>query len=201
MPTESARRPPCASSSGLDAPRPGAGTAVCWPHRRGFQARHWNLGQRGSAMLSACGGVLHDCVITGHDRGYVSAMAWLNPVAAAQLTGGSHPAEGYSPALIGDPRVRAYLARCVPAAYQPSPPGWGIPRHERRRCGHWPTQTPQLPPGSGLRRSPPHTRPLGADGDASSGPKICSRRSSASRQKLYSPVLLNHPLPHTLGRS
>jgi feruloyl-CoA synthase len=68
-----------------------------------------------SALLSACGGVLQDCVITGHDRGYVSALAWLNPVAAAQLTGGSHPAEGHSPVLLDDPRVRAYLAQSLAA--------------------------------------------------------------------------------------
>ena len=68
-----------------------------------------------SALLSACGGVLQDCVITGHDRRYVSAMAWLNPLAAAQLTDGSHPAEGHSPVLLDDPRVRAYLAQSLAA--------------------------------------------------------------------------------------
>jgi feruloyl-CoA synthase len=68
-----------------------------------------------SALLSACGGVLQDCVITGHDRGYVSAMAWLNPLAAAQLTGEQHPAEGHSPVLLDDPRVRAYLAQSLAA--------------------------------------------------------------------------------------
>jgi feruloyl-CoA synthase len=66
-----------------------------------------------STLLSACGGVLQDCVITGHDRNYVSAMAWLNPLAAAQLTGERHPAESRSPALPGDPRVRAYLAKSL----------------------------------------------------------------------------------------
>jgi feruloyl-CoA synthase len=66
-----------------------------------------------SALLSACGGVLQDCVITGHDRGYVSALAWLNPLAAAQLTGERHPAESHSPVLLGDPRVRAYLAESL----------------------------------------------------------------------------------------
>jgi feruloyl-CoA synthase len=68
-----------------------------------------------SALLSACGGVLQDCVITGHDRRYVSAMAWLNPLAAAQLTGERHPAEGHSPVLLDDPRVRAYLAQSLAA--------------------------------------------------------------------------------------
>ena len=68
-----------------------------------------------SALLSACGGVLQDCVIAGHDRTYVSAMAWLNPVAAAQLTGDTHPAEGHGPALIDDPRVRVFLAESLAA--------------------------------------------------------------------------------------
>ena len=68
-----------------------------------------------SALLSACGGVLQDCVITGHDRRYVSAMAWLNPLAAAQLAGGSHPAEGHSLVLLDDPRVRAHLAQSLAA--------------------------------------------------------------------------------------
>ena len=68
-----------------------------------------------SALLSACGGVLQDCVITGHDRRYVSAMAWLNPLAAAQLAGGLHPAEGHSPVLLDDPRVRAHLAQSLAA--------------------------------------------------------------------------------------
>ena len=68
-----------------------------------------------SALLSACGGVLQDCVITGHDRRYVSAMAWLNPLAAAQVAGGSHPAEGHSPVLLDDPRVRAHLAQSLAA--------------------------------------------------------------------------------------
>jgi feruloyl-CoA synthase len=68
-----------------------------------------------SALLSACGGVLQDCVITGHDRRYVSAMAWLNPMAAAQLTGEQHPAEGHSTVLLDDPRVRAYLAQSLAA--------------------------------------------------------------------------------------
>jgi feruloyl-CoA synthase len=66
-----------------------------------------------SALLSACGGVLQDCVITGHDRGYVSALAWLNPVAAAQLTSGPHGTEGHSPALRDDPRLRAHLAQSL----------------------------------------------------------------------------------------
>jgi feruloyl-CoA synthase len=68
-----------------------------------------------SALLSACGGVLQDCVIAGHDRSYVSALAWLNPTAAAQLAGAGHPAEGHGPGLLDDPRVRAYLAESLAA--------------------------------------------------------------------------------------
>jgi feruloyl-CoA synthase len=56
---------------------------------------------------------LQDCVITGHDRGYVSALAWLNPVAAAQLTGDPPADEGHNPALRDDPRLGAYLAQSL----------------------------------------------------------------------------------------
>jgi feruloyl-CoA synthase len=70
-----------------------------------------------SALLSACGGALQDCVIAGHDRSYVSALAWLNPMAAAHLAGG-HQAGGHSPALPDDPRVQAYLAKSLAALNQ-----------------------------------------------------------------------------------
>jgi feruloyl-CoA synthase len=69
-----------------------------------------------SALLSACGGVLQDCVIAGHDRGYLAALAWLNPAAAAQAASGGHAA--YSTALIDDPRLRAYLAASLAALNQ-----------------------------------------------------------------------------------
>ncbi len=68
-----------------------------------------------SALLSACGGVLQDCVIAGHDRSYVSALAWLNPTAAAHLTGGTNPAEVHGPGLLDDPLARAYLAESLAA--------------------------------------------------------------------------------------
>src|SRR6266702_2000867 len=68
-----------------------------------------------SALLSACGGVLQDCVIAGHDRNYVSALAWLNPTAAAHLTGGTNPAEVHGPGLLDDPLARAYLAESLAA--------------------------------------------------------------------------------------
>jgi feruloyl-CoA synthase len=62
-----------------------------------------------ASLLSACGGVLQDCVIAGHDGPFVAAMAWLNPAAAAQLTSGSHDD------LAGEPRVRDHLARSLAA--------------------------------------------------------------------------------------
>jgi feruloyl-CoA synthase len=68
-----------------------------------------------SALLSACGGVLQDCVIAGHDREYVSAMAWLNPLTAGQLAGIQSAADGSGPHLASDPRVLAYLAGCLAA--------------------------------------------------------------------------------------
>jgi feruloyl-CoA synthase len=71
-----------------------------------------------SALLSACGGVLQDCVIAGHDRGYIAALAWVNPTAAAQAAGGSHPADSQGPALPDDPGLRAYLAESLAALNQ-----------------------------------------------------------------------------------
>ena len=72
-----------------------------------------------SALLSACGGVLQDCVVTGHDRGYVAALAWLNPVTAGQLAGQAGAAgwaggADVDPAgLLDDTRVRAHLAESL----------------------------------------------------------------------------------------
>jgi feruloyl-CoA synthase len=71
-----------------------------------------------SALLSACGGLLQDCVIAGHDRSYVSALAWLNPVAAGQLAGQTGEAEVDPAALPGDARVRAHLAASLAALNQ-----------------------------------------------------------------------------------
>ncbi|WP_433462257.1 feruloyl-CoA synthase [Spirillospora sp. CA-128828] len=36
-----------------------------------------------SALLSACGGLVSDAVLTGHDAGSVGALVWLNPARAA----------------------------------------------------------------------------------------------------------------------
>jgi feruloyl-CoA synthase len=71
-----------------------------------------------SALLSACGGVLQDCVIAGHDRDYIAALAWVNPTAAAQAAGRGHPAGSQGPALLDDPRLRAYLAESLAALNQ-----------------------------------------------------------------------------------
>jgi feruloyl-CoA synthase len=71
-----------------------------------------------SALLSACGGILQDCVIAGHDRSYVSALAWLNPVAAGQLAGQAGEADVDPAALPGDARVRAHLAASLAALNQ-----------------------------------------------------------------------------------
>jgi feruloyl-CoA synthase len=68
-----------------------------------------------SALLSACGGILQDCVIAGHDREYVSAMAWLNPLTAARLAGGQPAADGSGPGRASDPAVHAYLAASLAA--------------------------------------------------------------------------------------
>jgi feruloyl-CoA synthase len=70
-----------------------------------------------SALLSACGGLLQDCVIAGHDRGYIAALAWINPT-TAQAFGGSHPAGSQRPALPDEPRLRAHLAESLAALNQ-----------------------------------------------------------------------------------
>src|SRR5262249_46487229 len=59
-----------------------------------------------AGLLAAAGGVLQDCVVTGHDRLYVAALAWLNPVAAARLVDGHGPG-------VGPARVGAHLAECL----------------------------------------------------------------------------------------
>jgi feruloyl-CoA synthase len=71
-----------------------------------------------SALLSACGGVLQDCVIAGHDRGYITALAWLNPTTAAHLAGSGQQGDGQGPALPDHPRVRAHLAESLAALNQ-----------------------------------------------------------------------------------
>jgi hypothetical protein len=40
-------------------------------------------------------------------------MAWLNPLAGAQLTSGRQPADGNHQDLADDPQVHAYLAECL----------------------------------------------------------------------------------------
>ena len=65
-----------------------------------------------AGLLAAAGGVLQDCVVTGHDRSYVAALAWLNPVAAARLVEQYDAATGLRP-LIDEPKVRAHLAGCL----------------------------------------------------------------------------------------
>jgi feruloyl-CoA synthase len=64
------------------------------------------------ALLSSCGGVLQDCVIAGHDRARVTAMAWLNPSAASHLVPGYRLADGLDP-LLDHPAVREYLAESL----------------------------------------------------------------------------------------
>src|SRR5205823_5854469 len=70
-----------------------------------------------SGLLSACGGVLQDCVIAGHDRSYIAALAWVN-AAAAQAVSGSHQADSQGPALLDDPPLRAHLAKSLAALNQ-----------------------------------------------------------------------------------
>lgn len=56
------------------------------------------VGALKGALVSACGGVLSDAVIAGHDEPYASALAWVNADEAERVCG-------------GDPdRVRAHLA-------------------------------------------------------------------------------------------
>jgi feruloyl-CoA synthase len=65
-----------------------------------------------AGLLSACGGVLQDCVVTGHDRSSVAAMAWLNPAAASHLLPGYRLEDGVRP-LIDAPGVRTHLAESL----------------------------------------------------------------------------------------
>jgi feruloyl-CoA synthase len=56
------------------------------------------VGRVRGALVSACGGVLSDAVIAGHDEAYASALAWVNDDEAQRVCG-------------GDPdRLRAHLA-------------------------------------------------------------------------------------------
>src|SRR4029453_19565668 len=62
-----------------------------------------HVGKLRTAFVSAAQ-VLNDAVICGHDRECVAALAWLNTVEAARVTGSDD---------IDDPALRAHLARCL----------------------------------------------------------------------------------------
>jgi feruloyl-CoA synthase len=62
-----------------------------------------HVGKLRTALVSAAQ-VLNDAVICGHDRECVAALAWLNTVEAARVTGSDD---------IDDPALRAHLARCL----------------------------------------------------------------------------------------
>jgi feruloyl-CoA synthase len=65
------------------------------------------VGALKGALVSACGGVLSDAVIAGHDQDYASALAWLNQQEARRLCGGSEEVP------LEDPRLRAHLAESL----------------------------------------------------------------------------------------
>ncbi len=64
------------------------------------------------ALLSAAGGLLRDAVLTGHDSGYVGALAWLDPAQAARLAGAGAGEPGAA-ALGAHPTVRDALASAL----------------------------------------------------------------------------------------
>jgi feruloyl-CoA synthase len=47
-------------------------------------------------LLSACGGLLQDAVIAGHDQAFVSALAWINLAEAGRIAGEMAPAEPHT---------------------------------------------------------------------------------------------------------
>jgi feruloyl-CoA synthase len=51
-----------------------------------------NTGQLRIGLVSACGGLLLDAVIAGHDRSFVSALAWINLAEAGRIAGEMAPA-------------------------------------------------------------------------------------------------------------
>jgi feruloyl-CoA synthase len=61
-----------------------------------------------SALVSRSGGLLTDAVIAGHDRAYVSALAWLDRGEALRLCGSDKVA-------IDEPRLREHLANALAA--------------------------------------------------------------------------------------
>jgi feruloyl-CoA synthase len=61
-----------------------------------------------SALVSRSGGLLTDAVIAGHDRAYVSALAWLDRGEALRLYGSDKVA-------LEEPRLREHLANALAA--------------------------------------------------------------------------------------
>jgi feruloyl-CoA synthase len=59
------------------------------------------VGALRGALVSACGGVLSDAVIAGHDEAYASALGWVNREEAERVCGGD------------EHRLRAHLADCL----------------------------------------------------------------------------------------
>ncbi|MGH3812395.1 MAG: feruloyl-CoA synthase [Pseudonocardiaceae bacterium] len=66
-----------------------------------------------ASLLSSSAGLLQDCVVCGHDRSYVAAMAWLNPVVAAEVAGEQ---SGTATDLVDHPAVRMHLASALAKA-------------------------------------------------------------------------------------
>jgi feruloyl-CoA synthase len=65
------------------------------------------VGALKSALLSACGGMLSDAVIAGHDQDYASALAWLSQENARRLCAASEDVP------LDHPLVRLQLAESV----------------------------------------------------------------------------------------
>jgi feruloyl-CoA synthase len=61
------------------------------------------------ALMSACGGVLADAVICGHDREFASALAWVNQGEACKLCGAD---DGVA---LDHPRLRSHIAESLAA--------------------------------------------------------------------------------------
>jgi feruloyl-CoA synthase len=59
------------------------------------------VGALRGGLVSACGGVLSDAVIAGHDEAYAGALAWVNRDEAKRVCGGD------------EQRLRAHLAKCL----------------------------------------------------------------------------------------
>jgi feruloyl-CoA synthase len=55
-----------------------------------------NAGHLRIGLVSACGGLLQDAVIAGHDRDFVSALAWINLAEAGRIAGEMAPAEPHT---------------------------------------------------------------------------------------------------------